>query len=523
MTSSEKFYITTTLPYVNAEPHLGFALEIVQADTLARYWNLLGREVFFNTGTDEHGLKIYRRAREEGKDVQQYVDEYAEKFKRLIPALGVSSDVHFIRTTDKHHLRACQEFWNRCLDRGDIYKKIYHVKYCVGCELEKTESDLDGHGRCLIHPNLTIETIEEENYFFRFSRYQKPLLEHYEKYPDFVVPDFRFNEIKEFVKRGLQDFSISRLKEKMPWGVPVPDDETHVMYVWFDALINYVSTLGWPESENRINQKSGISDFASFWGTRDNPRAVQIAGKDNLRQQSAMWQAMLMSAGLPPSRQIIIHGFITSGGQKMSKSLGNVADPYSIIDKLKAKGLTNEQAVDALRYYLLREIPTFEDGDYTWDRLVESYNANLANGLGNLAARVLKMAVANKVEYSKQNEQNLLKRFLACLALAPKKKFKRRLMNAVGRYLKHHEIQKAVNVIWEKIGELDHYIQAHEPFKTVKIDRQRGEKDIQFLIYELYDLAEALKPFLPRTAERILQALNTPKEENIPHLFPRIE
>ncbi len=330
-----KFYITTTLPYVNSDPHLGFALEMVQADVIARYHKLLGKEVFFNTGTDEHGLKIYRKAQEEGKEVQKYVDEYAEKFKKLMPALGISSDIHFIRTTDEHHKKACQEFWNRCYDNGDIYKKIYNVKYCVGCELEKTESDLDENNCCLIHPNLEIENIEEENYFFRFSKYQKPLLDLYNKYPDFVVPDFRFNEIKEFVKRGLRDFSISRLKEKMPWGVPVLGDSEHVMYVWFDALINYVSTLGWPESSGQRTADSGqavrstfnVQRFEEFWGTQDEPNALQIAGKDNIRQQAAMWQAMLMSAGLPNTRQIIIHGFITSGGQKMSKSLGNVADP----------------------------------------------------------------------------------------------------------------------------------------------------------------------------------------------------
>ena len=213
-----KFYITTTLPYVNSDPHLGFALEMVQTDAIVRYQKLIGKEVFFNTGTDEHGLKIYRKAKEEGKEINQYVGEYAEKFKQLMPALGISSDIHFIRTTDEKHVRACKEFWNRCYNNGDIYKKIYHVKYCVGCELEKTESELNEQGRCLIHPNLELEQIEEENYFFRFSRYQKPLLEYYEKNTDFVVPDFRFNEIKEFVKRGLQDFSVSRLKDKMPWG-----------------------------------------------------------------------------------------------------------------------------------------------------------------------------------------------------------------------------------------------------------------------------------------------------------------
>ncbi len=494
----DKFYITTTLPYVNSDPHLGFALEMVQADAIVRYQKLLGKEVFFNTGTDEHGVKVFRKAQEEGKEVQGYVDEYADKFKKLLPALGVSEDVHFVRTTDKHHVAAAQEFWNRCFNNGDIYKKIYHVKYCVGCELEKTESDLDPTGHCLIHPHLEIELIEEENYFFRFKKYEQPLLEFYEKNKDFVVPDFRFNEIKQFVKSGLNDFSISRLKEKMPWGVPVPEDDSHVMYVWFDALINYISTLGWPEVSNQPISKSA-NQFDAYWGTQENPNAIQIAGKDNLRQQSSMWQAMLISAGLPNSKQIIIHGFINSGGQKMSKSLGNVADPYVIIDQLKAKGLSNEQAIDAMRYYLLREIPTFEDGDYTWEKFVESYNANLANGIGNLTSRILKMAVTNSVSATTS---------IPSYQSSP--------------LLENYELVKAADEIWKKIQGCDEYIQKTEPFKTIKTDKEKAVKDIKHLLNELQIIAVNLQPFLPHTSQQILKALKEIKPEGIPRLFPRI-
>ena len=533
MPSSEKFYITTTLPYVNADPHLGFALEMVQADVIARYHrDILKQDVFFNTGTDEHGQKVFTKAQESGKDIQSYVYEYAEKFKRLMPALGISSDIHFIRTTDAHHIQAAQEFWRRCYDNGDIYKKIYNVKYCVGCELEKTESDLDENGQCLIHPHLKIELLDEENYFFRFSKYQKPLLDYYQAHPDFVVPDFRFNEIKQFVKSGLQDFSISRLKSKMPWGVPVPDDEDHVMYVWFDALINYVSTLGWPpttpqplagpllDKEGRAPQLSsqhrgasppakeeypapaggGGNVFQDFWGTKDKPNAIQIAGKDNLRQQAAMWQAMLMSAGLPDSKQIIIHGFINSGGQKMSKSLGNVADPYQILDKLQASGLTKEQATDALRYYLLREISTFEDGDYTWEKFAESYNAGLANGIGNLTSRILKMAVSAGIR-----------------PISPILSYKS------NQLLDNYELQKAVDAIWLKIKICDEYIQKREPFKVIKINKEIAEKDIKYLLSELNQIAVDLVPFLPQTSKKILAVLKDPKLENIPRLFPRIE
>jgi methionyl-tRNA synthetase len=501
------FYITTTLPYVNSDPHLGFALELVQADAIARYHKLLGEEVFFNTGTDEHGQKIQQKAEELGKNTQEYVNEYADKFKQLAPALGILPEVHFIRTTDASHIAAAQEFWKLCDKNGDIYKKNYKVRYCVGCELEKTESDLDENGCCLIHPHLKIEIIEEENYFFRWSKYQDRLLKLYGDNKDFVVPDFRFNEIKEFVKGGLQDFSVSRLKSKMSWGVPVPGDDAHVMYVWFDALINYISTLGWTGAkEQGIGDREessataatnplplAPSPYASFWP------GLQIAGKDNLRQQSAMWQAMLMSAGLPNSKQIIIHGFINSGGQKMSKSLGNVANPYEILEKLQSLGLNKEQATDALRYYLLREISTFEDGDYTWERFIETYNAGLANGIGNLTSRILKMAVNAEVSCQ-----------LSVVSSQP------------NPLLDSYQLQKASDEIWKKIQGCDEFIQKTEPFKTIKVDEEKAKKDIAYLLSELNQIAISLQPFLPATSEKIIQALKDCKEEDIPRLFPRI-
>lgn len=497
--SQDKFYITTTLPYVNSKPHLGFALEMVQADCIARYHGeILKQDVFFNTGTDEHGQKIYEKAQERKQDVQAYVDEYADKFKQLMPALGINPEVHFIRTTDSHHIAAAQEFWKRCEKNGDIYKKNYKIKYCVGCELEKTESELVD-GKCPIHPNLELEIREEENYFFRWSKYQQKLLDLYNERPDFVVPDFRFNEIKEFVKNGLEDFSVSRLKEKMSWGVPVPGDEAHVMYVWFDALINYISTLGWPCSssspgEERIEERSNDCKFNQFWP------GIQIAGKDNLRQQSAMWQAMLMSAALPNSQQIIIHGFITSGGQKMSKSLGKVADPYEILAKLESLGLNKEQATDALRYYLLREIPTFEDGDYTWEHFVETYNAGLANGIGNLTSRILKMAANAGITNTES-----------------------RIKNQGNELLDRYELAKAADEIWKKIQACDQYIQKEEPFKKIKVDEAAAKKDIEFLLNELESIAQTLRPFLPHTAEQILLALKDLTSGNIPRLFPRIQ
>lgn len=472
--NNKDYYITTTLPYVNGEPHIGFALEIIRADVIARAKRLEGYNVFFNTGTDEHGAKIHKNAELAGKDTQKYVDDLSIKFKDLIPLLGISSDVNFVRTTDKHHILSAQAFWKLCMERGFIYKKDYTVKYCVGCELEKTESELVD-GKCVIHPSLNIEEISEENYFFKFTEFQKPLLEYYQNNPDFVVPSFRFNEIKAFVERGLQDFSISRLKTKMPWGIEVPDDPEHVMYVWFDALVNYISVIGWPDDQQK---------FDKWWVKSEN--VIQYCGKDNLRQQSAMWQAMLMSVGLPNSRQIVIDGFVTGdGGIKMSKSLGNTVNPVDIV---------NEYGTDALRYYLLREVHPFEDSPFTMERFKESYNAHLANGLGNLVSRVIKMAETNCVSL----EEN-----------------KAPALDAIkhAEFYRKFEINKVCEDIWLRIQETDKYVQDNAPFKTIKIDIEKGKDQISFLLASLYHIAKSLEAILPETSLKILSAVKAGKLE----------
>ena len=474
---NKKFYITTTLPYVNADPHIGFALEIIQADVIARYYRNNGFDVFFNTGTDEHGLKIYRKAQEEKIDPQKYCDIYAQKNKRLKEALNLSYD-NFVRTTDERHMSSAKEFWNRCYKNGDIYKKNYKIKYCVGCELEKTESELI-NGKCPIHPNKEIEIIEEENYFFNYSKYQKPLLEFYKKNKNFVIPESSFNEIKEFTKRGLEDFSISRLKEKMPWGAPVPNDEKHVMYVWFDALVNYITCLEWPEKGKK---------FKDFWP------GFQVAGKDNLRQQSSMWQAMLLSAGLPNSKQIFIHGFITANGQKMSKSLGNVINPTELVEKY---------GTDAVRYYLLREIPSTEDGDFTYEKFEQRYNSDLAGGIGNLVSRVVAMAVK-----------------LDCFAAsAPRndklKKEIKKTEKQVEALLSEFKFHEALKVIWALISWCDKYINEAKPWEG----KEGSEKAISDLLFSIETIGELLQPFLPETSEKIKKAL---EEKKIGALFPRI-
>lgn len=460
------FYITTTIPYVNAAPHIGFALEITQADALARYKRLMGYEVFFNFGVDEHGQKIWEKAQEEGIAPQEYTDRLAKLFDLLKSKLNISYDT-FIRTTSENHKKAAQEMWRLCSESGDIYKKNYQVRYCVGCELEKTDSELED-GECPHHKGKELEIRDEENYFFKLSAYQDKLSLLYKR-DDFVVPNYRLNEIRSLIEEsGLQDFSISRLKSKMPWGVPVPDDESHVMYVWFDALVNYISTLGWP---------TGDEKFAKFWnGTKD---CVQMAGKDQVRQQATMWQAMLMSAGLPLTGQIFIHGFINSGGQKMSKSLGNVVDPIAIVD---------EYGIDALRYFLLRHIHPTEDSDFTQERFLEIYNADLANGLGNLVARVMKMA----------------EDYLDAPIERPEAEgFAEEYTQA----LENFEFNIATDYIWKRIQALDQRITETEPFKLVKEDKAAAQKLITEMALELYTIGRLLNPIMPETNKKIKEAV----------------
>lgn len=478
ISSKKAFYITTTLPYVNAKPHIGFAKEIIQADVLARFWRGRGIKVFFNTGADEHGLKIQKKAEEAGLTAQEYCDRMLPEFNRLKESLNLSYD-SFIRTTDPVHEKAVQAFWRRCLAKGDIYKKKYRVKYCVGCELEKTDSELV-EGKCPDHPNLEIELIEEENYFFRFSAYQEKLLELYQKNPAFVSPVKRKREIAKFVQQGLEDFSISRLKSKMAWGVPVPDDPDQVVYVWFDALVNYISSLGWPENQEK---------FELFWP------GVQICGKDNLRQQAAMWQAMLMSAGLPSSQKVFVNGFITVNGQKMSKSLGNVISPYELVEKFGS---------DATRYLLLSAGGFGEDFDITWEKLSEKYNADLANGLGNLVSRVVKL-----YEKSNLTEKNIKKGDFEAN------------WSVVENFFEELRLEQGLLHIWSIIQKDNQYIDTHKPWELVKTDSVRFEQVMTKLLADLNLIAEWLEPFLPETAEKIKRALENRKVAE--GLFPRLK
>ncbi len=476
---SKPFYITTTLPYVNAPLHMGHALEFVRADAIARYKALIGQDVFFNTGTDEHGQKIFAKAVEVGKTPQEFVDDAFATFRKQVQAFGMSEHAHFIRTTDEHHVLAAQEFWKRVSDNGYIYKKTYQTKYCVGCESEKTDSELVD-GFCPLHPGVPIELIDEENYFFKFSSFGEKLLAFYESRPDFIIPAFRYNEMKSFVERGLEDFSISRLKEKMSWGVPVPEDEAQVMYVWFDALTNYISTLGWPEDE---------TTFTKYWkeGT-----PTQYCGKDNTRFQGVMWQAMLMAADLPNSYQIVVNGHITAeGGVRMSKTLGNGVDPLLV---------AKEYGSDALRLFLLKEVSSFEDSPFTIERFRDAYNANLANGLGNLASRIL----------------TLSEKYLGALSESSEE-----LNPAYVAAFNTYDIQAATEYVWHEIKQLDRYIQETEAFKVIKTDEIKGKALIGDYIVRLSTIVRMLAPLMPDT-HQLLQKLITENKKPDAPLFQRL-
>jgi len=474
------FYITTTLPYVNADPHMGHALEFIRADVIARWKKQQGFDVFFNTGTDEHGQKLFDSAAKAEKPVQEYVDEYALRFKNLLPKLGMSEDIHFIRTTDVHHEKAAQEFWKRVDKNGFIYKKNYKAKYCVGCEETKTESELVD-GKCQIH-NTVPQIVEEENYFFKFSAFGDKLIKLYDTHGHNIVPDFRMNEMREFIKRGLEDFSISRLKTKMAWGISVPNDQDHVIYVWFDALTNYITTLGWPEN---------TANFEKFW---KNGTPTQYCGKDNTRFQSVMWQAMLLAAELPPTHTVVVNGFVTGeGGIKMSKSLGNVVNPLDVI---------NEYGTDALRYFVAREISPFEDSPFTIERFKSAYNTNLANGLGNLISRVMKMATTH------------LEKPIELSEVTVEAEYKKALDS--------FDIQTTSNLVWKNITDADQLIQEKAPFKLIKTDKASAVKVIQDLCGRLYVIGTMLDPILPKTAEIMRDLVKNNKMPTSP-LFLRKE
>lgn len=379
---NKKFYITTSIPYVNAAPHIGFALEAIQADVLARYHRDKGEDSLFLTGVDEHGAKIVRAAEAAGKIPRDFVDEISEKFLALKTTLNLSVN-DFIRTSDKkRHWPGAQKLWLKLNEAGKLYKKNYIGLYCIGHEAFITEKDLID-GKCRDHQKDP-EVIEEENWFFKISDYTEEIKSKIESGELQIVPENRKNEILSLAKERFEDVSFSRPRKDLNWGVPVPNDPEHTMYVWCDALSNYISAIGYADDEKK---------FKKWW-----PADVHIIGKDILRFHAAIWPGMLLAAGLPLPKTIFVHGFITVDGEKMSKTLGNVVDPFEIVKKY---------STDALRYYLLREILSYEDGDFTYKKFEDRYNADLAKGLGNLVARVLTLAQKSNVKKIKSFESEI--------------------------------------------------------------------------------------------------------------------
>ncbi|MDP3948999.1 MAG: methionine--tRNA ligase [bacterium] len=465
-----KFYITSPIYYVNDKPHVGHAYSTIIADTLARYHRALGDEVTFLTGTDENSQKTVDAARKSGEDIISYTDRLAGVWKSVWQALNISN-TDFIRTTEARHKKMVEEFWKRLWDNGDIYKGRYEGLYCKGHEAFMKESDLV-NGLCPDHKTKP-EHFAEDNYFFRLKRYEKDLSAFYEKNPNFVIPENRYNEVKNFVSEGLEDLSISRQVQK--WGIPVPNDPSQVVYVWFDALINYVSAIGIEQWEQH-------------------PADVHVIGKDITRFHAIIWPAMLMSAKLPLPKQVAANGFFTVNGVKISKSLGNAIDPI---------GLAEKYGAEALRYFLLREIPYGEDGDFSEEKLKERYNADLANGLGNLLSRIMKMAAMANIVVPAWDAAKLVK-------ANPR----------IPRFMEEYQLDNVIEHIWEKISQADAMIEEKKPFKILKTDRAKAEKDIILLLKQLKEIAVMLEPFMPETSEKILEAIKTNSEIKVP-LFPR--
>jgi len=490
-------YVTTAIAYANADPHLGHAYEYVLSDAIVRYLrDILGAPTYFLTGMDEHGQKIFEKAKIENLPTKDFVDKYAKVFQDLDSKLQVTYD-RFIRTTDPDHKEVAQKVWNKILSKGDLYEKEYSGLYCVGCEEFKTEKDLVD-GNCPIHLKPVV-TLSEKNWFFRLSKYTEFLKDLIQTNKLKIVPEFRKNEMLEFIDRGLQDVSFSRSKELMSWGLPVPNDDTQVMYVWCDALVNYI-TGAKVYGKDEVDQKF----FESFWTEGD---TLHVIGKDILRFHSLYWPAMLESAELPIPKEILVHGFITSGGHKMSKSLGNVILPAEILEKysqFNTKSFLGDKfSSEVFRYFFLKNINPHDDGDFTYFRLEELYNADLANGLGNLVSRVMRLS-----------EKYLDKTDFSSLDLGKH--------SELTEAMKEYDVMKAMSYIWKLISNLDQFMQTEQPFKVIKEDLERGKSQLEYLREQIFIIAELLKPFMPETSIKIKEILESNTMPELP-LFPRYE
>lgn len=472
-----KIYVTTAIPYVNGAPHIGHVMDYLLADTYYRYHTKLGDEVRFQTGTDEHGNKVFAKAKAAGIDVSDYASQNSQKFKDLIALLNVKP-TGFIRTTDKDHERRCQEIWKKL--ESHIYKSSYEGWYCEGCENFVTQKEYDeNNGVCPDHQK-PYQKISEENYYLRISDFKDKIIKAIQDDELLILPDFRKKEILELLK-DTPDVSVSRPVKSLSWGVPIPDDDSQVMYVWIDALSNYITALGYPEN-----------DISDFW-----PADAQFVGKDILRFHTIIWPAMLMGLGLPLPKVICSHGFILANGQKMSKSLGNVVDPIEAI---------NKHGVDAFRYYFLRHIDTFVDSDFTWDKFEDAYNNELANDLGNLVQRLATLANKNNIVIDSTEE----------IAIDTDRQY--------SDFMNLFEFSKAFDYAWEKVQNINKRIDVEKPWEIAKNGTADQLKEcLTSLIKELLFANELLSPFLPGVTEKISTIFKAGQEIIPPKtpLFPK--
>lgn len=474
------YYVTTSIPYVNGEPHLGHAMEFVMADVLARAARKRGDKVLFSTGTDEHGGKIAEKAKDLGLKPKELADQMSQKFRDLVTLLEVEPD-RFIRTTDKGHEQRAQLVW-KSLSK-DIYKGKYVGWYCTGDEEFFTETQVkENNGVCPDH-NRPYEKLEEDNYFFALSKYNEPILKAIESDELKIVPKTRKNEIISLLREGLEDISISRPKDKIDWGIPVPGDANQVMYVWFEALLNYITVLGYPEHE----------DFKNFW-----PADAQVIGKGIIRFHAAIWPGILLGLGLPLQKLLYVHGYVTVNDQKMSKSLGNVIAPSEIVGKYGA---------DAFRYYFLRHVPSYDDGDFTWENFEAAYNNELANELGNAVQRTVAMI---------QKYQG------GMIGDIPDAEHD---TGAYDEAITECRFDRALDQVWNQVRGLNQFIDQEKPWEIAKEkDEDHLREVLAQQVSDLLEIADLLEPFLPSTSAKIKLIFETglvqPQEST---LFPKFD